>query len=193
MIVLFLSRRSAVPSGVQLRIARILPHLTLTQGFQSVCGVLKTAVILLTIGYAAHNPAHAQGLRVQEKVVTDPWTGAAIGGFDPVAYFVDQRAVPGSPDHLAVESGVAWRFASPGNLAAFLDSPESYRPSYGGYDPVMVASGIPVAGSPQLFAVIEGRLYLFRTDENRQRFIGNEKFRTEAERMWPELQWQLAP
>lgn len=193
MIVLFLSRRSAVPSGWQRRIAGILPQLMLTQGFQSVCGVLKTAVIALTIGYAGPAATLAQELRVQEQVVTDPWTGAAIGGFDPVAYFVDHRAIPGSPDHLAVDRGVAWRFASQGNRAAFLDSPESYRPAYGGYDPVMVANGIPVAGSPQLFAIIEGRLYLFRTDENRMHFIRNEKFRTEAERMWPELQWQLAP
>lgn len=165
----------------------------LTQGFQSVCGVLKTASIVVTIGCAFPLLSAAQGLRVHEKVVTDPWTGAAIGGFDPVAYFVDHRAVPGSPELLTIEGGVAWHFTSPGNLAAFLDSPETYRPVFGGYDPVMVAAGVPVAGFPHLFAIVDGRLYLFRRDENRMRFIENAKFRREAERMWPELQRQLSP
>jgi hypothetical protein len=33
-----------------------------------------------------------------EWVVTNPRTGLAIAGFDPVAYFIDAAATPGRPD-----------------------------------------------------------------------------------------------
>jgi hypothetical protein len=192
-IVLSLSRRRLNKVHEKHRPAGIVPRLFLTQGFQSVCGVLKT----VAIGFALMAPvmphATAQGMRVQEKTITDTWTGAAIGGFDPVAYFVDQRPVQGSVTHLLVQDGVAWHFHSESNLAAFQESPETYRPGFGGYDPVMVASGLPVAGYPHLFAIVEGRLYLFRKPENRALFIENAALRREAQRLWPELQRQLSP
>ncbi len=148
MIVLSLSRRRPNRVDDRHRSADILPRLFLTQGFQSVCGVLKTVAIGLTLATAQIPAAHAQGMRVQEKVITDRWTGAAIGGFDPVAYFVDHRPVQGNVSHLLVQDGIAWHFQSESNLAAFQESPETYRPVFGGYDPVMVASGLPVAGYP---------------------------------------------
>ncbi len=148
MIVLSLSRRRPNRVDDRHRSADILPRLFLTQGFQSVCGVLKTVAIGLTLATGLIPAAHAQGMRVQEKVITDRWTGAAIGGFDPVAYFVDHRPVQGNVSHLLVQDGIAWHFQSESNLAAFQESPETYRPVFGGYDPVMVASGLPVAGYP---------------------------------------------
>jgi hypothetical protein len=57
----------------------------------------------------------------------------------------------------------------------------------------MVASGVPVPGHPHLFAIVEGRLYLFRRAENRERFLTNASFGPEAERLWPEIQRQLSP
>ncbi len=158
MIVLSLSRRRPNRVDDRHRSADILPRLFLTQGFQSVCGVLKTVAIGLTLGAGLIPAAHAQGMRVQEKVITDRWTGAAIGGFDPVAYFVDHRPVQGNVSHLLVQDGIAWHFQSESNLAAFQESPETYRPVFGGYDPVMVASGLPVAGYPHIFAIVDGRL-----------------------------------
>ncbi len=193
MIVLSLSPRRPNRVVDRHRSAGIVPRLFLTQGFQSVCGVLKTATIGFTLAWICLSPAQAQGLRVQEKVITDPWTGAAIGGFDPVAYFVDQRPVQGNVSHLLVQDGIAWHFQSESNLVAFQESPETYRPVFGGHDPVMVASGVPVAGYPHLFAIVNGRLYLFRKPENRDLFIENAALHREAMRVWPELQRQLSP
>lgn len=193
MIVLSLSRRRPNRVDDRHRSADILPRLFLTQGFQSVCGVLKTVAIGLTLPMGLILSAHAQGMRVQEKIITDRWTGAAIGGFDPVAYFIDHRPVLGSVSHLLMQDGITWHFQSQSNLAAFQESPEAYRPVFGGHDPVMVASGLPVAGYPHLFAIVDGRLYLFRRPENRELFIGNAALRREAMRIWPELQRQLSP
>ena len=193
MIILSVSCRSLERAEPHLRTTRILPRLLLIQGFRSVCGVLKAVAIAFTMAGLSNLPLAAEGLRVQEKLVTDPWSGAAIGGFDPVAYFVEQRPIPGSPEHLAIHAGVAWHFNSESNLAAFLESPETYQPVFGGHDPVMVASGVPVPGHPHLFAIVEGQLYLFRRAENRERFLANAGFRREAERLWPEIQGLLSP
>jgi len=192
-IVLSLSRRSLERVEAGLRHTLILPRLFSTRGFQSFCGFLKTAMIGFTMACLTSLPLAAEGLRVQEKIVTDPWNGAAIGGFDPVAYFVDQRPIPGSPQHLAIHAGIAWHFNSESNRVAFLESPEAYLPALGGHDPVMVASGVPVPGHPHLFAIVEGRLFLFRRSENRERFLANASFRREAERLWPDIQRQLSP
>src|SRR5438067_391670 len=47
-----------------------------------------------------------------ERVVADKLSGVAIGGYDPVAYFVAGRAVSGSPDFQLAWNGAAWRFAN---------------------------------------------------------------------------------
>ena len=193
MIILSVSCRSLERAEPHLRTTGILPRLVLIQGFRSVCDVLKAVAIAFTMAGLSNLPLAAEGLRVQEKLVTDPWSGAAIGGFDPVAYFVEQRPIPGSPEHLAIHAGVAWHFNSESNLAAFLESPETYQPVFGGHDPVMIANGVPVPGHPHLFAIVEGQLYLFRRAENRERFLANAGFRREAERLWPEIQRLLSP
>lgn len=193
MIVLPVGHRRPHRFEWQRRTGRILPHLFLIPGFQRLCGVLKTIGSLMVLGLAMAVPAPAQNLRVQDVIVTDPWTGAAIGGFDPVAYFVEHRAVPGLRTLTTVNGGVPWQFTSESNRAAFLDHPETYRPAFGGHDPLMVAGGVPVAGHPHLFAVMEGRLYLFRREENRILFVANPAHRQEAERLWPEVQRQLSP
>src|SRR5580693_9257682 len=52
----------------------------------------------------------ACGAATTERVVVNRYTGLAIEGFDPVAYFVDGRAVVGLPDFEASAAGAVWRF-----------------------------------------------------------------------------------
>src|SRR5689334_6838268 len=67
------------------------------------------------------------GLPVQatttERVVTNRYSGLAIEGFDPVAYFTDAAATQGRPEFEAAESGVIWRFRNEGNRASFVAHP----------------------------------------------------------------------
>ncbi len=74
-----------------------------------------------------------------ERVVVNRFSGLAIEGFDPVAYFVDGAAEPGSEDFEAPQDGAVWRFRNQGNRASFLAHPEIYGPQFGGYDPVDLA------------------------------------------------------
>src|SRR5262249_10116544 len=63
-----------------------------------------------------------------ERVVVNRFSGFAIEGFDPVAYFVDGRAEQGLPDFEATEAGAVWRFRNEGNRASFVAHPEVYGP-----------------------------------------------------------------
>ena len=123
-----------------------------------------------------------------ERVVMNRFTGLAIEGFDPVAYFVDGRPLRGLPDFEAGLFGAVWRFRNEGNMASFLAHPEVYGPQFGGYDPIDVARGVTSAGNP-LFWVISGqRLYLFGIEANRDAFAADPgRFLPQADRQWPAL------
>ena len=85
--------------------------------------------------------------------MVDRNSGLAIGGFDPVAYFIDGVATPGKGDFEASFAGAVWRFRNEGNRGAFLADPDIYLPRFGGYDPTGVARGVAVPGDPRLWVV----------------------------------------
>lgn len=125
---------------------------------------------------------------LSERVVSDPMSGIALYGFDPVAYFTEGRAMPGRRDVEAEWNGAAWRFASEANRAAFLSAPEVYAPRFGGYDPAGVADGVATAGHPLLFSIKGERLYLFRSADDRRAFSNM----ASAEKAWPKVRAELA-
>ena len=127
-------------------------------------------------------------------MVTDPLTGLAISGIDPVAYFVEAAPVAGRPEHELPYAGVIWRFRNQGNQAAFAAQPDVYMPRYGGYDPIALGRSRAVAGNPLLWVVADNRLYLFHTEEARTRFIAepSEAIRR-ADRAWPAVRDSLVP
>ena len=108
-----------------------------------------------------------------ERVVVNRYSGLAIEGYDPVAYFTDERAVRGMPDYEAAEAGAVWRFRNESNRAAFVAHPEIYGPQFGGYDPIDLARGVTYAGNPRFWVVAGQRLYLFGREENRAAFAAD--------------------
>lgn len=128
-----------------------------------------------------------------ERVVVDRFTGLAVGGMDPVAYFTEGRAVPGRADLEASVAGAIWRFRNDDNRGFFLAHPEIYGPQFGGYDPVDVARGVTVAGRPQVWLVAGQRLYLFARIESRDAFAADPAaVLQEARARWPHLRDALA-
>jgi YHS domain-containing protein len=125
---------------------------------------------------------------VTERIVVNRYSGLAIDGFDPVAYFTDGEAVMGQAELEASQGGVVWRFRSEANRVAFLAHPEVYGPQFGGYDPVDVARGKVIAGRPQLWAVFGQRLYLFSREENQRAFASDAAaIAKQAGNAWPTL------
>ena len=128
-----------------------------------------------------------------ERVVTNRFTGLAIAGFDPVAYFTDARPLPGDAAYELSEEGVVWRFRNESNRASFAAHPEIYGPQFGGYDPVDVARGVAYPGNPQLFLVSDQRLYLFGREESRDAFIAAPAaVLAAARKRWTALQSELS-
>jgi YHS domain-containing protein len=127
-----------------------------------------------------------------ERIVVNRFSGVAIEGFDPVAYFVDGRARQGTAEFEANLWGAVWRFRNEGNRASFLAHPEVYGPQFGGYDPTDIARGVTIAGNPRFFTIAAERLYLFSREANRDAFAANpERFLYEVGKRWPALQDKL--
>jgi hypothetical protein len=128
-----------------------------------------------------------------ERVVVNRFSGLAIEGFDPVAYFIDQQPAMGLPDFEASQAGAVWRFRNEGNRASFVAHPEVYGPQFGGYDPVDVARGVAFAGNPRFWLIADNRLYLFGLEEHRDEFAADpDRFVRPARAHWPKLQQTLA-
>lgn len=122
---------------------------------------------------------------IGETMLRDRQSGLALSGFDPVAYFLGDAAVPGLPEYEVTHGGAVWRFASSANRDAFIEAPEIYTPLFGGFDASGVAEGLAVDADPRRFVVIGARLYLFRSDENRRRFLAETALRARARERWP--------
>ena len=122
-----------------------------------------------------------------ERFQVDTRSGAALRGFDPVAYFDTGNARAGLAAHEAVWGGVAWRFVSAANRAAFLSDPETYQPRFGGYDAEAASRGLVVDADPTIFTLRNGRLYVFRSAANKDRFLGDAAMADRAERAWVRL------
>ena len=128
-----------------------------------------------------------------ESVVANRFTGLAIEGYDPVAYFVDARPMIGLPEFEASQAGVVWRFRNEGNRASFAAHPDIYGPRFGGYDPVDLARGVTVAGNPRFWLISGQRLYLFGREQHRDAFAAHpEPVLRQANSRWPALEHDLA-
>jgi hypothetical protein len=144
------------------------------------------AICAVWTGFAAH-------AATTERVVVNRFSGFAIEGFDPVAYFVDDRAEQGRPDFEATEAGAVWRFRNEGNRASFVAHPEVYGPQFGGYDPTDVARGVTFAGNPRFWVITGERLYLFGLETSRDAFAADPKrYLRQAVTRWPQLQQGLS-
>ena len=158
-------------------------------GFRPLIALIALLASLCSPGFSGS----AARAATTERVVVNRYTGLAIEGFDPVAYFVDARPMPGLADFETSQAGAVWRFRNEGNRASFAAHPEVYGPRFGGYDPIDLARGVAVAGNPRFWLISGQRLYLFGREENRDAFAAEaERILREANARWPELQQNLA-
>ncbi len=95
-----------------------------------------------------------------DEIFTGLVEGVAVGGYDPVAYFTEDKPVKGSEDITAEYQGATWRFASTENRDSFLADPERYAPQYGGYCAFAVSSGYTAKADPEAWRIVDGKLYL---------------------------------
>jgi hypothetical protein len=149
--------------------------------------ILRLAALLVAPAACAQPGGWPETVGVGEVYQKDAASGLALGGFDPVSYFLPEGPRPGRAELELVWGGVAWRFARAANRAAFEAQPTAYAPRIGGYDAHAVSAGRIVDASPSLYVVVRDRLYLFRNDANRARFLSDERHAEESETRWRDL------
>lgn len=96
-------------------------------------------------------------------------TGYAVSGYDVVAYFdleqspvgTDQPAgVPGNAAITAEYNGATWAFSSEENRTRFLEDPAAFAPQYDGHCAYGVSRGGKVPGNPNLWRIVDDKLYV---------------------------------
>jgi hypothetical protein len=130
-------------------------------------GALAGAVYLLMSFPVAAMPAAAGTAKPVD--VTDG--NVAIGGYDAVGYFADGRAEPGSKGIAYDWNGATWRFASARHKAMFAAEPQKYAPQYGGHSAYAMSRGELKAGDPQVWSIVDGKLYLNRNEQAREKWL----------------------
>lgn len=112
-------------------------------------------LVALTLGFLAFG-AHSVKAADEINIVD----GAAVHGYDVVAYFTEGKPVRGNTAYTAKHEGATYRFNSAGNRDLFAKDPEKYAPEYGGYCAFGTAMGRNFDGDPNAWKIVDGKLYL---------------------------------
>ncbi len=112
--------------------------------------------------------------------------GAAIQGYDVVAYFTDHKPVRGKPDFVAQYKGATFQFASAAHRDTFTSDPARYAPQFGGFCSYAASRGYKASVDPAAFDIVAGKLYL---NYNKQVQVTWKKdipgYIQKAEQNWP--------
>lgn len=115
---------------------------------------MKTTLILFCFLFLSAPAIFAQ--KTDVFVTSD----GAIKGYDPVAYFKENKPVKGDQKFSTDFNGVKWVFSSQENLDAFKMNPEKYVPQFGGFCAYGTAEGHKSPTSPEAFTIVDDKLYL---------------------------------
>ncbi len=121
---------------------------------------MKKSILILfvvlssTISFAQTAAKRTKEFNLENKV--------AIQGYDPVAYFLQKKAVKGKSNLATTFEGVIYYFSTQANKDAFIKSPASYEPQYGGWCAYAMGSAAEkVEIDPETFKIVDGKLYVF--------------------------------
>lgn len=117
--------------------------------------------------------------------------GIAIKGYDPVAYFTDNKPVKGTDAYSFTYEGVTYEFASAAHRDLFASAPEKYAPQFGGFCAYGAATGHKAAIDPTAFTIVDGKLYLNYSGKVRDAWQKDEAgYISKATAAWPTVSQQ---
>ena len=142
----------------------------------------KLSLILLLLGLAL--PVFAQ----TKTLLNLDSDGLAIQGYDPVAFFTDQKPVKGDAKFVFKHDGAIYYFASKEHRDLFKENPAKYEPVYGGYCAYGVSRNKLVEIDVDAFQIVDGKLLLQYSKSVRDKFNQDAKGNlAKAEANWPAL------
>ena len=105
----------------------------------------------------------------------------AIGGYDPVAYFVMKEAVKGDKSIKHSYLGEKWYFVNEEHRDMFKKDPMRYMPTFGGYcsydETLSIFREHRHRVNPTAWRIVDGQLYLFSSDETAEHAMPEEKWK----------------
>ncbi|MEO6040018.1 MAG: YHS domain-containing (seleno)protein [Saprospiraceae bacterium] len=110
-----------------------------------------------------------------------------LDGYDPVAFFTDNKPVKGSADFTTNYHEATYQFASDEHKKMFVANPEKYAPQYGGYCGYAVSQGHLAPIHVEFFAILDGRLILQNNQRALDGWNGDPMSLQKADKYWPEL------
>jgi YHS domain-containing protein len=114
--------------------------------------------------------------------------GVIINGYDPVAFFTDNKPVKGNPAFTFKYEDAIYQFASQEHLDLFKSNPEKYKPQFGAWCAYAVSLGRVAPIDVNTFSIVNGRLVI----QHNQKAVrgwnedvqGNLKL---ADKYWPKV------
>ena len=120
--------------------------------------IFASVVLMFESGFSLF----AQDATVVRRKNFNLENGIAIQGYDPVAYFMQNKAVKGNNNISVFYEGATYYFTSAENKQEFKKDPAKYEPQYGGWCAfAMGKKGEKVEIDPGTFKIIDGKLYLY--------------------------------
>ena len=86
--------------------------------------------------------------------------GVILDGYDPVAFFTDNKPVMGSEQFQFTYDEAIYHFASKEHLDLFKGNPEKYKPQYGAWCAYAVSLGRVAPIDVNTFSIVNGRLFI---------------------------------
>ncbi|WP_198009872.1 YHS domain-containing (seleno)protein [Legionella tunisiensis] len=113
---------------------------SINHGLKNVCfGIIVLYSMMVSTAFSADNTVFA----------------VALQGYDPVAYFTENKPVKGNGDHVVIKDSIYYLFANENDKKLFMANPDKYLPQYGGW----CAFGVSV-GKKSLVILWRGKLLM---------------------------------
>ena len=112
----------------------------------------------------------------------------AIAGYDPVAYFKNEKAVKGKKEYSYQWKDANWLFSTKEDMDLFAANPEKYAPQYGGYCAYGLSEGHKAPPDPNTWTIVDGKIYFNYSKDVKTMWIKNPKERIqEADKQWSSI------
>ncbi len=126
--------------------------------------VIFSLFLILTAGIASagqNQMMKKEGSMSSQKHTTGIANSiVGVQGYDLVSYRTNAKPRRGNGNHIVDHHGITYLFATKENQAKFAKDPHKYLPAYGGYCAYGVAVGKKFVGDPDVWKIVDNRLYL---------------------------------
>jgi len=143
---------------------------------------MKTAVATLMILASLSTVALAKELNNLDG------NGVALQGYDPVAFFTDNRPVRGDQQFQTQYHGATYYFTTAEHKAMFEKEPAKYEPQFGGFCAYGASRGKTVPIKIEAWQIVNGRLLMQYNLDVKGKFNSDPQGNlNKADKNWPGL------